>query len=62
MISVEYVADSKFNSDKYCSCDACGTRFEDDNKMVKVTFRRQNGFGMMIHLCDKCRRELYEKI
>lgn len=61
MIKTWYVADLKGES-TYCSCNACGKPWQYDKKMVRVHFQNGYGFGVMVYLCDDCRRELHEKI
>lgn len=64
MIKVEYLADQE-GANRIGSCVSCGKYCEDDPKMVRVFLgHKKTGFlqGMQICLCDKCRRELYEKI
>ena len=64
MIKVEYLADQE-GADRIGSCVACAKYSEDDPKMVRVILgHKKTGYlhGMQICLCDKCRRELYEKI
>lgn len=60
MIKIQYVADLK-GASRFATCNGCGKSSKNDKQMVAVRF--EYGYsGALIYLCDKCRRELYEKI
>lgn len=61
MIKIQYVSEIK-TAQRFCSCNACGKSSQDDPKMIQVHFQDGSGFGVIVCLCDECRRELYEKI
>ena len=64
MIHVNYLMDLH-GADKFGSCIACGKNGKEDQKMVRVTFMRNNygnQTGLVLCLCDECRKELYHKI
>ena len=64
MIRLNYLADLK-GADKFGSCIACGKSAKEDKKMVRVIFTRNNygnQNGLVLCLCDECRKELYYKI
>jgi hypothetical protein len=61
MVIVEYLADRN-GAESYGSCAGCCKSAKDDPKMVAVSISNQYKQGVTITLCDKCRRELYEKI
>lgn len=61
MIKVEYMKERK-GAESYGSCICCGKSATDDPKMVAVTFKNNWGQGVVVTLCDQCRKELYEKI
>lgn len=60
MIQLQYLVDLG-NTGRSESCYACGRLFDDDPKMVRVQFIRQDKINSFC-LCDKCRQELYHKI
>ena len=61
MIKIEYMVDRK-GAEAYGSCICCGKSASDDPKAIAVTFKNNYGQGVVVTLCDECRRELYEKI
>ena len=61
MIKIRYTRDCTGRG-KYGHCSSCGKSSDFDSKMVTVKFVPKNGNIFSIHLCDHCRRELYEKI
>ena len=60
MIKVKYVADVK-DVLRSGICGGCGKLSSDDPKMIQVQLL-PGKYGCVFYLCDKCRRELYEKI
>jgi len=61
MITNVYVQDLPGQELKlWCSCISCGKSYEQDHKMIQLTFKSDSGTGTVINLCDKCRKELYE--
>lgn len=61
MIKTWYVADLKGES-RYCSCNSCGKPSTEDPKMIRILLQGGLNVGTVVYLCDKCRRELFEKI
>lgn len=65
MITIKYLADLQ-GAEGYGTCSSCGEDSKEDSKMVKVEFNRVHlgewSCQSSIFLCDKCRREMYEKI
>jgi len=58
MIKIQYISGLQGT----LFCNACGKPWQYDKKMVQIHFQDGNGFGVLVVLCDDCRRELYEKI
>ena len=61
MIKIQYVSEIK-TTQRFCSCNDCGKPSQEDPKMIQLRFQNGSGFGVIVCLCDECRRELYEKI
>ena len=61
MIEVKYLSYSA-NIDNYGSCVCCAKSSEKDPKMVVVRLIGKWGQGVVINLCDDCRKELCRKI
>lgn len=60
MIKIHYLADiPEVSRQKYC--DGCNADTKENS--VKISFfRHERFFWTSVTLCDKCRRELFEKI
>ena len=60
MIKIQYVSDLK-GASRFGTCNGCGKSSSEDKKMIQVQLL-PGQYGCVLYLCDKCRRELYEKI
>ena len=61
MIKIQYVADIKKMNELFF-CDGCGKSNWKDEKMICAEFIDDTDTHSYFLLCDKCRKELREKI
>lgn len=62
MIKNEYLVDQK-GAGKYGNCASCGKFYNEDPKMIRLTFIREDSTrGSEICLCDECRKLLYHTV
>lgn len=62
MIRIQYLTDCR-GAARHGTCTSCGKQSSGDSRMVWVHFWIEGNTGKTtICLCDKCRRDLYEKI
>ena len=61
MIKIQYLADiPKESRQKFC--DGCNAPTTDNSVYISFLRWHERFFWTSVTLCDKCRRELYEKI
>jgi hypothetical protein len=60
LIKIQYLADMP-EEKRQRYCDGCNAETA-DNSVYIAFHRHKNFFWTSVTLCDKCRRELYEKI
>ena len=60
MIKIQYVSDLK-GASRFATCAGCGKSSQDDKLMIAVKFEYTHS-RILVHLCNECRKELYEKI